>query len=128
MADNTRTRDIRITVALDAHNIPDTIRWQANDAPTPEPQNAEAFLLGFWDAEDRATLRIDLWTKRMQVPHMNAMFFQTLLSMADTYQRATGNEAMAEEMRDFARSFADRVPLPVAEGDAGEQTDQPSDA
>lgn len=106
-----KEREIKIQVALDESNVAEEIRWQATDGPGGD-QGCEAFLLSMWDAEQRATLRIDLWTKEMQVDHMNAFFIQTFLTMADTFQRATGNEDAANEVRRFAEDLARKVVLP----------------
>ncbi len=50
-------------------------------------------------------MRIDLWTKEMMVDEMADFFYQTLITMADTYQRATQNEEMVKELKDFAKDF-----------------------
>ena len=50
-------------------------------------------------------MRIDLWTHEMTVEEMEFFFYQTLASMADTYQRATNDDDMAKEMRAFAQRF-----------------------
>jgi gliding motility-associated protein GldC len=47
-------------------------------------------------------MRIDLWTKEMPVDEMKIFFHQTLVAMSDTFHRATGDEKMAETMKDFA--------------------------
>jgi gliding motility-associated protein GldC len=46
-------------------------------------------------------MRIDLWTKEMPVDEMKIFFHQTLVAMSDTFHRATGDEKMAETMKDF---------------------------
>lgn len=107
-----REKEIKLTVQLDQRHVPESIEWQASDAPDASAQACDAFLLALWDSDEQATLRIDLWTKKMQVVHMNAFFFQTLMTMADTYQRATGNEEAAQEMRELGRRFGQLVPLP----------------
>lgn len=85
------------------------IAWQADDAPEPGPQEAKAMILALWDAEARNSLRIDLWTKEMSVDDMNDFFFQTLLSMAETYQRATNGRTLAAEIKLFAQAFAEKA-------------------
>ena len=100
--------DIRLTVHNDGEGVTD-IRWQADDAPEPGEQQAKAMLLALWDAEARNALRIDLWTKEMTVQDMNDFFFQTFLTLADTYQRATGDADMMAEIKIFAREFAQRA-------------------
>lgn len=101
--------DIRIRVERDARNDIDNIRWSATDAPVPDEQNARAMILALWDAEERNSLRIDLWTKEMSVEDMNDFFFQTLLTMADTYKNATNNNEMMSDIKHFAREFAEKA-------------------
>lgn len=87
----------------------ESIRWQADEAPVPGEQVAGAMLLALWDSEARNAMRIDLWTKEMTVQEMNEFIFQTLMSLADTYQGATRNEVLAAEMKLFAREFVERA-------------------
>jgi gliding motility-associated protein GldC len=68
-------------------------------------------MLSLWDARSKDTLRIDLWTKDMELDDMKRFFHQTLLSMADSYDRATNETEMAEDFRDFARYFAEQQKL-----------------
>ena len=56
-------------------------------------------------------LRIDLWTKDMRVDHMKKMYHQTLLALADGLERATSEAEAAEDLRAFARHFAERLKL-----------------
>lgn len=98
--------DIHIQVKRDDKQDIEHIRWQASDAPSPEVQDSKAMILALWDAEQRSSLRIDLWTKDMTVQDMNDFFFQTLLTMADTYYKATNNEVLMAEIKNFAQDFA----------------------
>ena len=101
--------DIHIRVVRDARNDIDTIRWSATDAPIPDDQDARAMILALWDAEERNSLRIDLWTKEMSVEDMNDFFFQTLLTLADTYKNATSNDEIMSDIKHFAREFAEKA-------------------
>lgn len=100
--------DIRLSVAMDGDGVTD-IAWEADDAPEPGTQHARAMLLSLWDPEARNALRIDLWTKEMTVEDMNDFFFQTLLTLADTYKNATGNQDLMAEIKMFAREFAEKA-------------------
>ncbi|MCB1036697.1 MAG: gliding motility protein GldC [Acidobacteria bacterium] len=108
-------REILFTVELDDQRVPEAIHWQAADAPVEGPQPCDAFLISLWDSGQKSTLRIDLWTKEMQVDHMNAFFFQTLMTMAETFQNATGNREVADDIRAFGREFARKVEMPPEE-------------
>ena len=55
------------------------------------------------DPETLDTLKIDLWTKKLEIQEMDRFLFQTLRSMANSYQNATGNTELATEMQKFAK-------------------------
>ena len=59
----------------------------------------------FWDGAEKTALRIDLWTKEMMVDEMTDFFYQTLMTMADTYNRATQHQELVEKMKKFAHEF-----------------------
>jgi len=103
-----RTSEIRLAVHSGADGVTD-IRWKADDAPEPGEQAAEAMILALWDGERRNAMRIDLWTPRLTVDDMNDFVYQTLLSLADSYRRATGNDDLMLEIKGFARAFAQRA-------------------
>ena len=96
---------ITIDVELDSERVPSNIRWHATESTANEPQNAKAMMLSFWDAADKSALRIDLWTQKMMVDEMADFFYQSMMGMADTYNRATRNTALATEMKAFAKTF-----------------------
>jgi len=71
-------------------------------------QKAKAMMISVLDGAEKAALRIDLWTKDMMVDEMADFFFQTLMTMADTYGRATKYTEQVEEMKTFARQFYEK--------------------
>ena len=96
---------ITIEVHTDANRIPETITWQASDTTTEDLQKAKAVMLSFWDGAEKAALRIDLWTKDMMIDEMADFYYQTMMTMADTYGRATKHEELVTEMKSFAQGF-----------------------
>uniref|UniRef100_UPI00404A0DEE gliding motility protein GldC n=1 Tax=Flavobacterium sp. TaxID=239 RepID=UPI00404A0DEE len=102
--------EINIKVQLDENRIPEKINWSAPDGGV-DSEASNAFLLAVWDSKTKESLRIDLWTKEMTVDEMKIFFHQTLLTMTDTYQRATEDATMAETMRDFCDYFAEKLNL-----------------
>ncbi len=92
--------EIKFTVSLDEESIPYAIDWDATDAGEAK-KPAKAIMLSMWDPEEKGALRIDLWTKEMSVEEMNHFFYQTLMTMADTYERATQNKEVAVMMKEF---------------------------
>ena len=99
---------ITIDVELDSERVPSNIRWQATESTANEPQNAKAMMLSFWDAADKSALRIDLWTQKMMVDEMADFYYQMLMSMADTFKRATQYQDMSDDMKKFAKEFFDK--------------------
>lgn len=97
--------NIHIKVDLDEHLVPEKIMWQATDSPEPGTNSAKAMMLSFWDAAEKAALKIDLWTKSMMVDEMAEYMFQTFMIMADTYGNATKYTEDAESIRVFAKEF-----------------------
>ena len=96
---------ITIDVMTDANRVPDSIAWSATDTGAENAQKAKAMMISFWDSAEKAALRIDLWTKDMMVDEMADFFYQTMMTMADTYGRATKYQEQVEEMKEFARKF-----------------------
>ncbi len=96
---------ITITVKLDENKIPDQIEWNATGTTTENNQQAKGLMLAFWDGAEKTAMRIDLWTKEMMVDEMADFFYQTLITMAETYDRATRHHELTEEMKEFARNF-----------------------
>jgi gliding motility-associated protein GldC len=96
---------ININVTLDEQKMPEQISWNASETSADDDRDAKAMFLSFWDGNDRAALRIDLWTKNMMVDEMADFFYQTFMGMADTYQRATRNEQMTQGIKEFAQDF-----------------------
>lgn len=103
-----RTSNIKLSIDQTEDSV-QRIRWEADDAQQPGVQEAKGMVLALWDHVQRSSLRIDLWTHDMSIDDMNDFVFQTLVSLADTYGKATGNQAISAEMKHFARDFADRA-------------------
>jgi gliding motility-associated protein GldC len=100
---------IQLQVELDEQKVPEKIFWQAAEGGVYTPTEAKAFMLSIWDVNDSAVLKIDLWTKKMMVDEMDDFFYQTIMSMADTYERATKNKSISEEMRTFSKSLKEKM-------------------
>jgi len=100
-----RQSTITIDVALDEKNIPDQILWKATDSTAASAQKAKAMMLSFWDSADKSAMRMDLWTKEMMVDEMADFYYQTMMGMADTFDRATHNHELVSDMKKFAKDF-----------------------
>lgn len=104
----TRISEIQIKVGLNENNLPVDMKWSAQDGKV-ENASAKAMLLSLWDPGDNNTMKIDLWTKDMTVDEMKQFFHQTLLTMADTFEKATGEHLISEDLRDYCYHFADKM-------------------
>lgn len=107
---NINTSDIILRVSLDENKVPEKIHWDATDNNVIGKE-ATALMLSVWDPKEDNTLRVDLWTKDMVVDDMKKFIHQSILLMADTLQRSTGEIAMAETMRDFGAYYAEKLGL-----------------
>ena len=96
---------IVIDVKLDENRVPDSIEWQASESTVQAPQKATAMMLAFWDGADKTALRIDLWTQKMMIDEMADFYYQTFMTMADTYNRATKQQELVDDMKEFAKNF-----------------------
>ena len=106
----THTSEIRLKVGLDENRVPEELTWSAQDGGI-ENEAAKAILLSVWDSKNKESLKIDIWTKDMPVEEMKIFFHQTLVTMADTFMRATQDEKMTATMKDFCEYFAEKLEL-----------------
>ncbi|HET6527442.1 MAG TPA: gliding motility protein GldC [Balneolaceae bacterium] len=106
-----KTKDINITVELDENDVPTSIDWNATDKDGQGIANCRAMLLSMWDPEKQDTLRLDLWTKEMTRDEMKIFFHQTLVTMADTFENATEEKGITEDLRDFTSYFAEKMDI-----------------
>jgi gliding motility-associated protein GldC len=101
---------IEIEVGLNANNLPLQMNWSASDGGI-ENAPARAMFLSLWNPEDKNTMKIDLWTKDMSIEEMKQFFHQTLLTMADTFEKATGETLITEDLRDYCYHFAEKMEI-----------------
>jgi gliding motility-associated protein GldC len=99
---------IQIDVMLGADKIPQQINWSASGSSADAQQKAKAMCLAFWDGADKSALRIDLWTKDMMMDEMADFYYQMLMTMADTFSRATRQQQMTDDMKKFAKDFKEK--------------------
>ncbi|MFA7273301.1 MAG: gliding motility protein GldC [Crocinitomicaceae bacterium] len=102
--------EIKVQIGMDENKLPVEIRWDAQDGDMKN-QRAKAMFLGMWDGEEKNTMKIDLWTKDMSIEEMKQFFHQTLLSMADTFERATNEVNIVEDLRDYCYHFAEKMEI-----------------
>lgn len=101
---------IQFNIGLDENKVPEEISWKAKDGGI-DNEESKAIMISVWDHKKKDTLRMDLWTKDMPVDEMKQFYHQTLVSMADTFERATDDLKMSATMRDFCDYFAEKLEL-----------------
>jgi gliding motility-associated protein GldC len=99
---------IKIDILLDPNKVPEQINWIATDSSADMVQKAKAMCIAFWDGTDKTAMRIDLWTKDMMVDEMADFYYQMLMSMADTFKRATQQQEISDDMKTFAKNFFEK--------------------
>ncbi len=99
-----------IDVSLGEDAIPSEISWTATDQKQMN-QKAKAMLLSIFDEETRETLKIDLWTREMQVVEMDRFFYHTFRALSDTYFRATNNVKLANAIKQFVQYFGEETEI-----------------
>ena len=107
---NTLKSKIELNVELDENRVPEKLNWSAQDGGI-DNEEAKAIMLAVWDSNAQETLKIDLWTNDMPVDEMKLFFHQTLVTMSDTFMRATQDEKMTATMKDFCDYFAEKLEL-----------------
>ncbi|MEM9258671.1 MAG: gliding motility protein GldC [Bacteroidota bacterium] len=95
---------ISVEVGLNADQMPVQLKWSASDKPGPS-EACKGMLLALFNEQTKETMKIDLWTKDMQVVEMDRFMYQTLRGLADTYNKATGNTELANQMQQFVFFF-----------------------
>lgn len=102
--------EVKFKIGLDENKVPEEISWTAEDGGMAN-EYSKAVMISVWDHKQKDTLRMDLWTKDMPVDEMKQFYHQTLVSMADSFERATADTKMSATMRDFCDYFAEKLEL-----------------
>lgn len=92
-----KTSEINFKVTVDDHHLPVKIQWEAKEAG--EKSESKSAMIAIWDSKENNTMRIDLWTQDMTVDEMKKFYVQNVLTLTDTYVRATDDEETAKEVK-----------------------------
>lgn len=112
--DKSKASDIIINVTTNENNVPTLIKWTAEDGEIKDKES-QAMFLSLWDSSEETAMKIDLWTPELTVDEMKVFFHQTLLTMADTFERATGETNIIEDLRDYCIHFAEKMEIMPAD-------------
>lgn len=100
-----RKTKITVDIELDENHVPEKMTWNAEDGGV-QNQETKAVMISVWDEKTSEALRIDLWTKDMPVDHMKRFYHQIIVSLGQTYLRATGEEDVSQWLEEVAEEFA----------------------
>ena len=95
-------------VELDENHLPVSIETNASDVAVNQ-KDIKALMISAWAAQNKETLRIDLWTKDMPINDMFILYHQTMIGMAVSLEKATGHEKLAGSLRDYCNFFAEQT-------------------
>jgi gliding motility-associated protein GldC len=112
--------EIHFTVELDEQQIPEKIYWDATDNPNEGLSDTHAIAVSIWDHYHKGTLKIDLWTKDMEVPDMKRFIIEIISGLGSTAQDATGDEKMARDIEALCRSLTKHVDDEIKENNRRE--------
>ena len=101
---------IKINVSLDDNKVAEKIKWSAPDGGV-QNKEAKAMFLSFWDTEKSETLKMDLWVKEMPINDMKLFFYQNLVSLGETYFKATNDNKSYKSIKKFSKEFAKEIEL-----------------
>jgi gliding motility-associated protein GldC len=102
--------EVKFKIGLDENKVPEEISWTAIEGGI-DNEPSKAVMISVWDHKKKDTLRMDLWTKEMPVDEMKQFYHQTLVSMAESFERATDDAKMGATMKDFCAYFAEKLDL-----------------
>lgn len=101
------TSEIKLKVTIDENQLPQQLTWEAKDGQ--EGGVCKSVMLALWDEHENNTMRIDLWTKDMSIDEMKKFFHQNIVTLTDTYLRATNDEATVKDIREYMSGLGKRM-------------------
>jgi len=96
---------LKFEVELDENNLPNSIKMLEKKASNSSI-DLKALMIAGWDAKRKETLRVDIWTKDMPVNDMFIMYHQNMMGMATSLEKSTGQNKLANALRDYCDFFA----------------------
>ena len=96
---------LKFEVELDENNLPNSIKM-LEDQENNSAIYLKALMIAAWDAKRKETLRVDIWTKDMPVNDMFILYHQNMMGMATSLEKSTGQDKLAQALRDYCDFFA----------------------
>ncbi|MCX7728483.1 MAG: gliding motility protein GldC [Bacteroidia bacterium] len=91
------SQQIIIEINTDEKHIPENIQWQAPQIM--EKGECKSIALALWDSKENNTLRMDVWTKDMTTDEMKKFLLQNIITLCDTYEKATSDQVLSDKIK-----------------------------
>ena len=104
-----KNSEIKFNIHLNEENYIDTIKWDSTDKPSDGPDETDAVAISIWDPNQKNTLRIDLWSKKMTAFEMKRFTVDSIGGLAEALRNSTGDNKMADEMQDLCQKLVKHV-------------------
>ncbi len=101
---NNIKKNISINVTLDANQLPEEIVWEANN-DMAQPIHLKSLFVAGWDEANRTTATLSIWTKDLRKDEMQQTFVQSIMTLATSYEKATGDKGMVTALRKFIDNY-----------------------
>ena len=109
MSQQKKISEVKFIIETGENHVPEKIQWKASDGQTSELKDTKSIIISVWDHKEKETLRIDLWTNDMPIDEMQRHFQETLITLSESFQRATGNPIVVKEMMEFCKQLAEKT-------------------
>ena len=103
-----KTGVINFKIDLDSNNIPEKINWEATDSGN-EKNDTKAVMISIWDASQKSSLKIDLWTKEMKTDEMKRFYIDCLGGLSQSILSSTGDEYMSKETNKLCDKLIEHI-------------------
>lgn len=103
-----KSSNISFDITLDDKNVPEKIEWTATETGNKKAP-ADALAVALWNGQEKATLKIDLWTKEMPVNEMKQFCVETVGGIAESIKSATGDEYMFQQLDEVCQRLIKHI-------------------
>lgn len=101
----TQEFEVSIKIQLDQENSPVSMNWSTSDGNIQKAP-IKAMLMSLLDSAENETIKIDLWTKEMSTDDMKNFFHKAMISMTESFEKATGEKDICKELKQSFDQFA----------------------
>lgn len=89
--------EIKFQIKLDENRTPKKIYWNATENLKKNIRETKSISISLWDNNNKNTLRIDLWTKKMSINEMKKFYIDTIGGLSQSILNSTGDKYIFQE-------------------------------